>query len=58
VAGGRLPLITQEAASKARHLLSAFVLDATGMYRVGGFLAILLGATASIVASRIRRPVR
>ncbi len=55
VARMRLPLNGRKEVSTARGLLSALVLDATGLYRVGGFFAILLGAAASIVASQIRR---
>ncbi|MGC4051362.1 MAG: hypothetical protein QM757_18545 [Paludibaculum sp.] len=45
----RLPL------RQGRELLSVLVIDAAGLYFTGGILGILLGFTASIFLSHIRR---
>jgi hypothetical protein len=42
-------------ARNARHILAAFVVEATTLYRLGGFLGILLGVSTSILAYQIRR---
>ena len=42
-------------ARNARHFLAAFVVEATTLYRLGGFLGILLGVSTSILAYQIRR---
>ena len=44
--------------TKARHAVAAFVVEATDLYRVGGFLGILLGISASVIACQFRRPGR
>lgn len=42
-------------ARRARHALAAFVVEATAMYRLGGFLGIVLGVSTSILTYQIRR---
>jgi hypothetical protein len=42
-------------ARNARHLLTAFVVEATALYRLGGVLGILLGVSASILSCQMRR---
>ncbi|MGJ5817585.1 hypothetical protein [Paludibaculum fermentans] len=38
-----------------RHLLAVLLIDAAGLYCTGGILAIVLGFTASICFSHVRR---
>ena len=47
--------LLRTAVPKARFVLSSLVADATGLYRLGGFLGLLLGFIASMVAYQIRR---
>lgn len=42
-------------ARNARHILTAFVVEATALYRLGGFLGIVLGVSTSILTYQIRR---
>jgi hypothetical protein len=42
-------------ARKAKHILAAFVVEATNLYRLGGSLGILLGVSTSILTYQIRR---
>jgi hypothetical protein len=42
-------------ARQARHALATFVVEATALYRLGGFPGILLGVSTSILAFQIRR---
>ncbi len=42
-------------ARNARHILAAFVVEVTTLYRLGGLLGILLGVSTSILAYQIRR---
>jgi hypothetical protein len=44
--------------TKARHTVAAFVAEATDLYRLGGFLAILLGLSTSVITYQIRRRSR
>ena len=40
---------------KARQVLATWVVEATALYRLGGFTGILVGVSASILAYQIRR---
>lgn len=40
---------------KARHAVAAFVVEATDLYRLGGFLAIVLGLSTSVITYQFRR---
>lgn len=42
-------------ARNARHILAAFAAEATTLYRLGGFLGIVLGVSTSILAYQMRR---
>ena len=42
-------------ARNARHVLAAFVMEATALYRLGGFLGTLIGFSTSILTYQIRR---
>ncbi len=44
--------------TKARHVVAAFVVEATDLYRLGGLLAILLGLSTSAITYQIRRRSR
>jgi hypothetical protein len=44
--------------TKTRHVVAVFVVEATDLYRLGGFLGILLGISTSVIAYGFRRPVR
>jgi len=54
-AGARFAPRALDNGRKARHAVAAFVVEATDLYRLGGFLAILLGLSASVITYQFRR---
>jgi hypothetical protein len=55
LAGVKFPSSDLGGGRQLTNALTAFLVEATSMYRLGGFLGILLGVSASVLSCQIRR---